>query len=106
MTIGRIIGWVLVALAIGAAGHEGFSWLQSGAWRTFAFGEMWTAIDRGSLNLVQAGIQRHVSPWLWEAVALRILLAPSWLVLGIPGAALVCFLRGGFLSYRRPGRLR
>ena len=104
MTFGRIIGWLLVVLAIAAAGHEGFSWLQTGAYRPFALGEMWATIDRGSLNLLQAGIQRNVSPWLWEAVILRILLAPAWLVLLVPGAALAYFLRAG--PYRRSGRGR
>ena len=104
MIIVRIIGWALVVIAIGAVGHEGFSWLQSGSYRTFAFGEMWAAIDRASLNLIQAGIQRHVSPLLWEQVVLRILLAPAWLVLAAPGAALVFSFRR--YSYRRSSRRR
>ena len=104
MAIGRIIGWVLVVLAVAAAGHEGFGWLQSGSYRMFALGELWAAIDRASLSLFQAAIQRHVSPWLWEAVILRILLAPAWLVLIVPGAALAYFFRAG--SYRRSSRLR
>ena len=101
MTIGRIIGWFLVAAAVGAAGYEGFSWLQSGAYRGFTFGETWAAIDRGSLNLLQAGIQRYVAPWLWEDVVLPVLLAPLWLVLAVPGAALAWLFRRGATSRRR-----
>ena len=106
MAVVRIIGWVLVVIAIGALGHEAFSWLLSGAYRSFAFGQMWAAIDRGSLNLIQAGIQRHVAPWLWEEVVLRILLAPAWLVLAVPGAALAWLFRGTGYSYRRTRGLR
>ena len=104
MIVARIIGWVLVVIAIGAVGHEGFSWLESGSYRTFAFGEMWAGINRGSLNLIQAGIQRQVSPLLWEQVVLRSLLAPAWLVLAVPGAALAFSFRR--YSYRRSSRLR
>ena len=68
----------------------------------------WASCGRRSiapaLSLFQAAIQRHVSPWLWEAVILRILLAPAWLVLIVPGAALAYFFRAG--SYRRSSRLR
>jgi len=88
MTVLRTIGWALVLLAIAAAGHEGFSWLLSGTYKAFTLGEMWASIDRGSLNLVQVGIQRYVAPWLWEEVVLRLLLAPAWLELIVPGAAL------------------
>ncbi len=106
MTIGRIIGWVLVVIAVGAAGHEGFSWLQSGGYRSFAFGELWAAIDRGSLNLIQAVIQRYVAPWLWEQVVLPLLLAPAWLVLAVPGAVLVWLFRGRTESNQWLDRLR
>ena len=104
MTIGRVIGWSLIAAAVVAAGYEGVLWLQSGSHRSFAFGAMWAMVDRISLNLVQAGIQRHVAPWLWEDVVLPVLLAPAWLVLAVPGAALAWLCRRSAAG--RPRRRR
>jgi hypothetical protein len=37
--------------------------------------------------MTQAGIQRHVSPWLWDAVVQPLLEMPAWPLLG--GLALV-----------------
>ena len=101
MPIWRVLGSALVVVAIGAAGHEIFLWLQSGAYRTFAFGEMWAAIHLGSLNLFQVLIQRHISPWLWAEVVLPVLLAPAWLVLILPGGVLCFGPRIGRFSRRR-----
>jgi hypothetical protein len=33
-----------------------------------ATGERWAEIHRESLLLLQAGVQRHVHPWFWDAI--------------------------------------
>ncbi len=85
MIVFRWIGWILIALAIAAAGHEVIASISGGGYRPFAFGELWYIIHRASLNLVQAVVQRYISPWLWDAVIATILLWPAWLVMGVPG---------------------
>ena len=97
MRVCRIIGWILVVLAIATAGHEVFAWLISKSYKAFAFGQLWYLVDRASLNIFQAVIQRHVWPFLWDGVITHILLAPSWVVFGVPGLliAWACRRRGG-----------
>jgi hypothetical protein len=46
------------------------------------------SIDADLLNLLQAGIQRHLTPWLWDKVMVPVLIRPAWL---LPAAAgLLC----------------
>ena len=93
MMVGRIIGWVLLVAALAVAGYEAMAALNAGAWRPIAFGELWFKLHAASLNGAQAGIQRYLAPWLWEPGITSILRLPSWVVLGIPAAALLWFCR-------------
>jgi hypothetical protein len=93
MRVCRIVGWVLIALAIAAAGHEIISAFEANSYRSIAFGELWYMLDRGSLNLFQAVIQRYVWVFLWDGVIANILLLPSWLVLGGPGILIAWLCR-------------
>lgn len=89
----RTIGWILLALAVILAGHEGLNALEGEPYRLIATGELWFRIDQAlgtaSLNGTQAAIQRYVSAWLWESVIQPVLIAPAWVVLAIPGVLLV-----------------
>ncbi len=93
MVVGRVVGWLLIVLAVAAAGHEGITSLDAGAYDKLAFGELWAKIDIASLNLVQAVIQRYVWPWLWDGVILNLLLLPAWAVLSVPGIIMVLAFR-------------
>lgn len=89
MMIGRAIGWLLLLAALAAAGHEAWVAIDAGGWRPVAAGELWFMLHPASLNMAQAGIQRNVAPWLWDPVIATMLLAPAWLVLGLPAALLL-----------------
>jgi hypothetical protein len=93
MIIGRIIGWILMAAALAALGYEAFVAIDTGAWRVLALGEIWFKVDSQSLNAAQAGIQRHVSPYLWEPVITTVLLWPGWAVFGVPAVLLMLLFR-------------
>ena len=84
----RMAGWLLLLLAAAALGFEAMAALDSGTWRVRALGEIWFAIDVGSLNLAQAVIQRYLWPFLWEPVITSVLLLPGWAVFGAPGLVL------------------
>jgi len=60
-----------------------------------SLGEHWFTIHRESLNAAQAGIERHVAPFLWDPVMTTILLLPAWIVVGGLGALFY------LLGYRR-----
>jgi hypothetical protein len=51
--------------------------------------ETWTAIHVSSLQQVQSILQRNIPPWLWDPVAVSVLNAPTFVVLGVMGAILV-----------------
>jgi hypothetical protein len=88
MIIGRIIGWLFCIVALMALGAESIAALETGAYRGLAIGELWYLIDRGSLNLMQAVVQRHLIPSLWDGVVV-LLQQPAWLVFGVAGPVLV-----------------
>ena len=87
----RIAHWAgagLFALGLAALAYEALLALQTGSYRMIAAGELWYALDRSSLNLVQAIIQRHVHPALWDPLLAGILMWPAWSLLGGAGAFL------------------
>ncbi len=79
--IGRAVAWILLLLALIAAGHDGLTYLKTGAYSPTELGAIWYALDRGSLNLVQAVIERYIHPVLWQDVIFPLLAGPAWLVL-------------------------
>jgi hypothetical protein len=93
MILVRLIGYVLLLAGIAALGAEIYRSLEAGHWVLLPFGEIWATIDIESLNIVQAGLERHVHPLLWDPVLLSIVLAPAWLVLGLPGLILILIAR-------------
>ena len=93
MIVGRVLGWLLIGLAVATAGHEVIASLDTGAYDMLAFGELWAKIDIGSLNLIQAVVQRYVWVWLWDGVILNLLLLPAWAVLSVPGILMVLGFR-------------
>ncbi len=68
-------------------------------WGTPA-GEALFRYDPALLNTAQAGIQRHVSPVIWDDAVLPLLERPSW-VLPAGLGALLLMLRGLLLPGRR-----
>ncbi|MGH6914210.1 MAG: hypothetical protein ACREH6_11185 [Geminicoccaceae bacterium] len=97
--IALALGACLLILALAALGYELVLALETGSYRPLAAGELWYALDRGSLNLVQAVIQRYVHPALWDPLLAGLLHWPAWSLLGAPGAALLIAFAPG-----RPAR--
>jgi hypothetical protein len=93
MIIGRVIGWLLLIAAGITLVGDIIVWSQTGTWRLSAAGELWSKLDRNSLNLVQSAIQRYVSPKLWDPVIQTILQFYALLVLAIPGLLLLWVTR-------------
>jgi hypothetical protein len=97
--IGRFLAWLFIALGLGVFAYDVWVFLNSGAVRLTALGQLWYWIHPGSLNLVQAVVERYVHPFLWDPIIINVLLAPAavlFLVIGILFA----------LIFRRPKRRR
>ena len=82
----RILGgWFVIAAIIALVNDVTVSY-QTGAKLTFAsLGKDWEMFGRGSFELVQAGIEKHVSHGLWDPVLLTVLKAPAFGVLAAIG---------------------
>lgn len=93
MILLRIIGYLLLFLAIAALGAEILMSVQAGEWVALAVGDVWAEIDRNSISLVQAGLERHVHPYLFDPILLTILLWRAWLVAGIPALVILLLAR-------------
>lgn len=100
--IGRVLAWLFVALGLGVFAYDLWIFLDSGAVRLTALGQLWYWLDPGSLNLAQAVIQRYIHPALWDPVITSVLFlwaSPFFLILGI--ALVWLFRRRGRRSRRR-----
>lgn len=53
-----------------------------------SLGKHWFAISPGTINLVQAIMQRNVHPMLWDPVTTSVLVLPASLVFAVLGIAL------------------
>lgn len=99
--VGRILGWVLILLALAVLGGDVLASLDSGgAFMPRPLGQLWFDVDADSLNLLQAVIQRYVHPAIWEPGITTILLLPAFVVIAVPGLLLAVLCRP------RPGRRR
>ena len=100
--IARLIGWVFFLAGLSVLVRDALVSIDTKHWVPIALGQLWFDIDRSSLNLAQAGIERHVARFLWFPVIATILQWPAALVLGVPGLVLL------MIGRRRPpiGRRR
>ena len=96
MVIFRFIGWLFLLAGVAAFGFDLWRWLIDGAtFRLIEIGALWNQIDSTSLQLAQAGIQRHVWPFLWDAIVTILLwpAAPAFAIFGI--VLMILFRRRG-----------
>ncbi|MEQ8966348.1 MAG: hypothetical protein RID91_11020 [Azospirillaceae bacterium] len=93
MIIGRAIGWAFVVLGLLVLGRDIWVSIQAAAARLIAIGELWYVIDRSSLNVVQAVVQRYIWPPLWDPGIVTVLRLPAAPVLIALGAILLVAFR-------------
>jgi len=88
----------LLSLILGLAGTALMARAVAVGMRpTSPVGELWYDTDRGSLNLVQVVLERHIWPPLWQDVVFPVLRQPTPLVAGVAvavGILLLLLVRG------------
>ena len=102
MVVVRFIGWVLLAAAAALLGRDLLEAFQTGSLRIAALGEIWFKLNPGSLNALQAGVERYLSVWIWDSVITPILHAWAFVVPLLPG--LLLMLPGRRQGAPRKGR--
>jgi|DewCreStandDraft_4_1066084.scaffolds.fasta_scaffold146790_2 hypothetical protein len=106
MRLLRVLGWLLMAAAASALAYDLAGWSGAEALRLSALGELWFKLDRASLNLAQAVVQRYVWPQLWDPGIVTVLLLPAVLVFAVPGGAMLGLSLIGRGEHRRRRRKR
>ena len=98
--VGYILGWFFMLAALAVALWEILGRDPDQGLQFRPAGELWYRIDVGSLNLVQAVIERYLWPPLWDPVLSSLLHLPAIVVPAVPGLALL------FLCHARVKRER
>ncbi|MBV8122049.1 MAG: hypothetical protein JO081_19180 [Alphaproteobacteria bacterium] len=94
MIVWRAIGWVLFLAGLSVLVRDLIAWFETRVWMPIAVGQLWYELDRSSLNLAQAVIQRYLTPFLWDQIIVRILLCWAFVVLIGLGALILLLARG------------
>ena len=84
-----LLGWLLVAASAVLLGRDVVRWIEGRGFGPALLGQVWFDVDRFSLNLVQAVVERYVASWLWQDVVAPLLLMPAWAVPAATGATLI-----------------
>jgi len=114
MVVFRVLGWLLLAMAVAAVVHDGLAWWTEGTFHLLGLGDLWSHLDVRSLGEAQNAVQRHLSVSLWNWLVRPILMVPAlpaFLVLGViflwlGGRDGEAAESGGFVIGSRPPRRR
>ena len=93
--LAHIVGWTLLIVALVIAIRDGLSSLDQNQFVIRPLGQLWFEIDASSLNTLQAGIERNLSPVLWDPVIITLLQLPAVAVFGVLGIVFLLLSRAG-----------
>jgi hypothetical protein len=93
MIVGRVIGWIALLTGAAVLVRDGLVWIDTKHWAPIALGQLWYQLNRSSLNLVQAVVQRYIHPFLWDPIIVSLLLSWAFAVLMILGVVLLAVFR-------------
>jgi hypothetical protein len=75
--LGRILGWLLIAVALLALGGDGLRWLETGMVQFIALGDFWARLDPPTWALLQTIGRDYLPPVLWDPGLATILRWPA-----------------------------
>jgi hypothetical protein len=104
--VGCSLGWLLVLAALAVAGWELLAPDPVVGLHLRPAGELWFRLNVGSLNLMQAVVERYIWPPLWDPGVVSILQLPALLVFAVPGLVLLIVCHGRRGLRRRRWRWR
>jgi hypothetical protein len=87
--IGRLIGWIIFLAGLSVLVRDVMVWIETKDWAPIALGQLWFDLNRSSLNLVQAVVQRYIHPFLWDPIIVSILLCWAFAVLMVLGVLIL-----------------
>ena len=95
MIVGRVVGWIALLSGAAVLVRDLLVWIDTKHWAPIALGQLWYDLNRSSLNLVQAVVQRYIHPFLWDPIIVSILLCWAVAVLMVVGLVILA------VSHRR-----
>ena len=84
----RFVGLLCLALAFILLVYDGTKSIADQRIYITSVTDMWVAVHEASLTQLRPAVER-LSVWLWDPVAVKILAAPSELVLAVIGMVLI-----------------
>ena len=93
MIAGRVIGWIALLAGAAVLVRDLLVWIDTKHWAPIALGQLWSQLNRSSLNLFQAVVQRYIHPFLWDPIIVSVLLSWAFAVLMVIGALLLIVFR-------------
>jgi len=91
--IGRLVGWIIFLSGLAVLVWDVRAWIDTKHWAPIALGQLWFYLNRSSLNLIQAVVQRYIHPFLWDPIIVSILLSWAFVVLMVLGVLLLILFR-------------
>ena len=93
MIVGRVIGWLAFLAGAAVLVRDLLVWIDTRHWSPIALGQLWYDLNRSSLNLVQAVVQRYIHPFFWDPIIVSILLCWAFVVLMVLGGLMLVLFR-------------
>ena len=87
--IGRLIGWVLFLAGLSVLVRDVLVSIDAKRWAPIALGQLWFDLNRSSLNLTQAIVQRYIHPFLWDPIIVTLLLCWAFAVFMVLGLVIL-----------------
>lgn len=87
--IARLIGWIIFLAGLAVLVRDVLVWIDTKHWAPIALDQLWFDLNRSSLNLVQAVVQRYIHPFLWDPIIVTILLCWAFAVLMVLGVLIL-----------------
>jgi len=85
----RILGgWAIVAAVIALVNDVTHAYETGGKFAFASLGKDWYLVSPSTQDMLRAGIEKHLTPMLWDPVFLTLLRAPAFAVLGLLGVML------------------
>ena len=85
----RMLGMIALAIGVITAVLDVTRSIADSAMVMTSLGKEWYEFSPSGLNNAQALVQRHIHPYLWDPVIIKILLLPSWVVFAVLAALLL-----------------
>ena len=89
----RAFGLCLIFLALGIGAKDLFQWSQTTDFVLTDLGSIWYWCHPSSLQLLEPAVTRYLSPFLWDPIAVSVLLYPVTSVFGLVGLVFVLLTR-------------